>query len=118
MLLGAPGITTRNKKLLVAPGITTRSKDAISLEAIASSFKQFFMVFCSLGHFSSVSGLNLKCQTPSASNMFCMKGRPSCILKQAKPGLGGRMLQSWTLLGAPGIATRSKDATRSKGHFY
>ena len=23
-----------------------------------------------------------------------------------------------TLLGAPGIATRSKDATRSKGHFY
>ena len=26
---------------LVAPGLTTRSKDAISLEAIAGSFKQF-----------------------------------------------------------------------------
>ena len=29
MLLGAPGRTTRNKKLLGAPGIATRSKDAI-----------------------------------------------------------------------------------------
>ena len=28
MLLGAPGLTTRNKKLLGAPGIATRSKDA------------------------------------------------------------------------------------------
>ena len=28
-LLGAPGLTTRNKKLLGAPGIATRSKDAI-----------------------------------------------------------------------------------------
>ena len=28
MLLGAPGIATRNKKLLGAPGLTTRSKDA------------------------------------------------------------------------------------------
>ena len=28
MLLGAPGLTTRNKKLLEAPGIATRSKDA------------------------------------------------------------------------------------------
>ena len=27
-LLGAPGLTTRNKKLLGAPGIATRSKDA------------------------------------------------------------------------------------------
>ena len=27
-LLGAPGITTRNKKLLGSPGRTTRSKDA------------------------------------------------------------------------------------------
>ena len=26
--LGAPGLTTRNKKLLGAPGIATRSKDA------------------------------------------------------------------------------------------
>ena len=30
-LLGAPGLTTRNKKLLGAFGIATRSKDAISL---------------------------------------------------------------------------------------
>ena len=29
-LLGAPGLTTRNKKLPGAPGIATRSKDAIS----------------------------------------------------------------------------------------
>ena len=29
-LLGAPGITTRNKKLLGAPGLTNRSKDATS----------------------------------------------------------------------------------------
>ena len=28
MLLGAPGRTARNKKLLGAPGIATRSKDA------------------------------------------------------------------------------------------
>ena len=28
--LGAPGLSTRNKKLLVAPGIATRSKDATS----------------------------------------------------------------------------------------
>ena len=28
MLLGAPGLTSRNKKLLGAPGHTTRSKDA------------------------------------------------------------------------------------------
>ena len=28
MLLGAPGITSSNKKLLVAKGIATRSKDA------------------------------------------------------------------------------------------
>ena len=28
-LLGAPGLTTRNKKLLGAPGMATRSKDAI-----------------------------------------------------------------------------------------
>ena len=28
MLLGAPGLTTRNKKLLGAPGMATRSKDA------------------------------------------------------------------------------------------
>ena len=39
-LLGAPGLTIRNKKLLGAPGIATRNKDAtraigISLEAIA-----------------------------------------------------------------------------------
>ena len=27
-LLGAPGLTTRNKKLLGAPGSATRSKDA------------------------------------------------------------------------------------------
>ena len=27
-LLGAPGLTTKNKKLLGAPGIATRSKDA------------------------------------------------------------------------------------------
>ena len=27
MLVGAPGIATRNKKLLGAPGRTTRSKD-------------------------------------------------------------------------------------------
>ena len=27
-LLGAPGLTTRNKKLLGAPGIAARSKDA------------------------------------------------------------------------------------------
>ena len=34
-LLGAPGLTTRSKKLLVTKGITTSSKDAIRLEAIA-----------------------------------------------------------------------------------
>ena len=33
-LLGAPGLTTRSKKL-GAPGIATRSKDATRLEAIA-----------------------------------------------------------------------------------
>ena len=33
MLLGAPGIATRNKKLLGAPGLTTRSKDATLLGA-------------------------------------------------------------------------------------
>ena len=32
-LLGAPGLTTRNKKLLGAPGIATKSKDASRLEA-------------------------------------------------------------------------------------
>ena len=30
MLLVAPGLTNRNKKLLVAKGIATRSKDATS----------------------------------------------------------------------------------------
>ena len=30
-LLGAPGLTTRNKKLLGAPGIATRSKDATNV---------------------------------------------------------------------------------------
>ena len=34
-LLGAPGLTTRSKKLLVTKGSATRSKDAIRLEAIA-----------------------------------------------------------------------------------
>ena len=34
-LVVAPGLTTRNKKLLGAKGIATRSKDAIRLEAIA-----------------------------------------------------------------------------------
>ena len=34
-LLGAPGLTTRNKKLLGTKGIATRSKDATRLEAIA-----------------------------------------------------------------------------------
>ena len=33
-LLGAPGLTTSNKKLLGAPGIATRSKDARGLEAM------------------------------------------------------------------------------------
>ena len=32
MLLGAPGLTTRNKKLLGAPGIATRSKDGTLVE--------------------------------------------------------------------------------------
>ena len=39
MLLGAPGLTTRNKKLLGAPGIATRSKDATRNKCIATSNK-------------------------------------------------------------------------------
>ena len=38
-LLGAPGLTTRNKRLLGAPGIATSSKDASRLEAISSRSK-------------------------------------------------------------------------------
>ena len=34
-LLGAPSLTTGNKKLLRTKGIATRSKDAVRLEAIA-----------------------------------------------------------------------------------
>ena len=35
-LVGAPGLTTRSKKLLGTKGIATRRKDATRLEAIAS----------------------------------------------------------------------------------
>ena len=34
-LLGAPGLTTRNKKLIVTKGIATSNKNALRLEAIA-----------------------------------------------------------------------------------
>ena len=40
-LLGAPGLTTRNKKLLGTKGIATRSKDASRLEAIAFRLEAF-----------------------------------------------------------------------------
>ena len=36
----------------------------------------------------------------------------------ATRGLQALLLGARTLLGAKGIATRSKDATRSKGHRY
>ena len=35
-LLGAPGLTTRSKKLLVTRGIATSNKNALRLEAIAT----------------------------------------------------------------------------------
>ena len=38
-LLGAPGLTTRNKNLVGAPGIASRSKDAIRLEGPACSYE-------------------------------------------------------------------------------
>ena len=43
-LLGAPGLTTRNKKLLGAKGIATRSKDA------TSSSTQAVIPVCHAGH--------------------------------------------------------------------
>ena len=39
MLLGAPGIATRNKKLLGAPGIATRSKKLLGAPGIATRSK-------------------------------------------------------------------------------
>ena len=41
MLLGAKGIATRSKKLLVAPGLTTSNKHAIRLEALRSKKRDF-----------------------------------------------------------------------------
>ena len=64
MLLGAPGLTTRNEKLLVTKGITTSNY-----------------------HRETVSAL---CWTTSNKK----------------------------LLGAPGINTRSKDATRGSWPYY
>ena len=39
MLLGAPGIATRNKKLLGAPGIATRNKKLLGAPGIATRSK-------------------------------------------------------------------------------
>ena len=46
--VGAPGLTTRNTKLLGAPGIATRSKDATSatrfMTVLVSSFNRIHPV--------------------------------------------------------------------------
>ena len=39
MLLGAPGIATRTKKLLGAPGRTTRSKDATIMNELRRCYQ-------------------------------------------------------------------------------
>ena len=47
MLLGAPGLTARNKKLLGAKGIATRSKDATSMLCFFSTNVCFLRLNCS-----------------------------------------------------------------------
>ena len=77
-LLGAPGLATRNKKLLGAPGLTTRNKKLLGLLA-------------------------------SLLGARTLLGAPGHTTRNKKLlGLLASLLGARTLLGAPGLTTRNK----------
>ena len=97
-LLGAPGLTTRNKKLLGAPGIATNGarKWVSGLEAISIRSKDALL---------GAPGLTTRKEQGSG----LVGWRPSLLGARTLLGAPGLTTRNKKLLGAPGIATRSKE---------
>ena len=117
-LLGAPGLSTRSKKILVTKSIATRSKklpgDPRKNRKVTADqlMNELMCVFTKL----QVKGPKVY-EGPRLQPLRILKG-----LKPNSPVDYGHMLANgslnlvclWTLLGAPGIATGSFLTTRNK----
>ena len=103
-LLGAPGLTTRNKKLLGAPGLTTRNKKLLGAPGLTTRNKKLL----------GAPGLTTRNKK--------LLGAPGLTTRNKKLlGAPGLTTRNKKLLGAPGLTTRNAlllEATRGPWPYY
>ena len=75
-LLGAPGLTTRNKKLLGAPGIATRSKDATRGSQGSLSIPNIQSILTSSKHSDNTRAFRQRIANTSGSHGNCQERKP------------------------------------------